>query len=136
MKSSVGECIGIRPQAVDDAVVNRSRIFLRAAEHHVFEEMGVASAARLDLVAAAGPHDRPVAHQPAAGHGNKYDPQAVGQRLVGSGRERRFRPPRRRRKTAGQARSSSESCEIPRQRHFQQESDWMLAAQPRNVNRL
>ena len=76
-----GEGVGMGPHAVDEAVVNGSRVLLGAAKHHVFEEVGIARAARLDLVAAAGPHDRPVAHQSAAGNRNEEHPQAVGQRM-------------------------------------------------------
>ena len=55
-----GERVRVRPHPLDDRVVGRGRILLRAAEHHVLEEVRVAGESRLHLVARSGAHHRVV----------------------------------------------------------------------------
>ncbi len=74
--------IGVRVGADrrDDAAVDVGRETLRAAEHHVLEEVREAGAAGLVLVARARAHDRPVRHEAVARHRHDDDVEAVRQR--------------------------------------------------------
>jgi hypothetical protein len=64
-----------------DAVVDGTGIGLRAAEHHVLEEVGEARLAGLHFVAAPGPHDRVVGDDAGAFHRDQDDLEPVREGL-------------------------------------------------------
>ena len=108
--------IGVEAQPGDRCVVVLGGVLLRAAEHHVLEEVRVAGAARLGLVAASDAHQRVVGDQAWRVVGDEDQPQAVSQD-VRLGREReclgrcggRGGPRRRFRRGGGEGEKQAES---------------------------
>ena len=76
-----------------DPVIGRAGMLLRAAEHHVLEEVGEARAAGLHLVAAARADDREIGDKPRAGRRDRNQRQPVGKpMLLDKGRGKILRP--------------------------------------------
>ena len=82
------ERVRVGPHPLDHGVVGLGRIALRAAEHHVLEEVRVAGESRLHLVARSGAHHRVVRHDARAVVLDAEHPQPVVQ-LEGGHRERK-----------------------------------------------
>ena len=69
VRSSVVEALRRAPSSVTMRVVDRAGVPLRAAEHHVLEEVGEARPARLHFVAAARADDGEIGDQSGLGMG-------------------------------------------------------------------
>jgi hypothetical protein len=76
-----GEGIGVEAETGDRGVVVLRGVLLGAAEHHVLEEVGVARAALLRLVAAAHTHERVISHEAGRIVAHHDDAEAVRQRV-------------------------------------------------------
>ena len=107
-----GERVVIGAELLQDRVVALARIGLRAAEHHVLEEVREAGLPRLDLVARAGSHHGPEGQQSGAIERHRHDLESVVQDgEIGAVREHLRAGPRRLIAPGGQACPEHQDCQ-------------------------